>query len=283
VHSGNSTRTLMTSSQFPKECDPASALNEKQCQNILNKGSLIHFGTWTSIGAFYGFNNEVDQNVKRLKQSLKGIAKIRIFTDQKLALADRILNMPILRKIDGLNAARKSFETLKALHGILRGQPSHVPSNNIYWRVQEKSNLGLAWFSPVIPATAQDAAFLIKASRAIYEKYNLEMPITLTLINEKKMTAVYNICFDKSKPEEVKRAHQAYLELSSTINALGYQPYRLGILSDAKAAMGEKKLNFLNTLKRALDPNNIMAPGRYGIDIAHSEKDIQKINEQRYI
>jgi 4-cresol dehydrogenase (hydroxylating) flavoprotein subunit len=109
------------------------------------------------------------------------------------------------------------------------------------------------------------------------------MPITLTLINEKKMTAVYNICFDKSKPEEVKRAHQAYLELSSTINALGYQPYRLGILSDAKAAMGEKKLNFLNTLKRALDPNNIMAPGRYGIDIAHSEKDIQKINEQRYI
>ena len=46
----------------------------------------------------------------------------------------------------------------------------------------------------------------------------------------------------------------------------GYVPYRLGIqsvrlLPEPEGAYGE----LLGKLKRALDPNNVLAPGRYGV------------------
>jgi 4-cresol dehydrogenase (hydroxylating) len=266
VHSGNSTRTLMTASAFPQDCDPAQTLNEEQCFQHLNKNSFIRIGAWNSIGAIYGFSDEVQGKMRRLKKALKGVAQVRVFDDRKIERTEWLLNLKVCQNLKGLRIARKSFATLKALHGILRGEPSSIPSENIFWRVQEKENLGLAWFSPVIPATAEDASRLLEISRAIFAKHSFEMPVTLTLINEKKMTAVYNISFDKSNPEEVTRARRAYHELSSTLLSFGYSPYRLGILSDASAALGETKKDFLQCLKRALDPQNILAPGRYGID-----------------
>lgn len=265
IHSGNSTRALMTASRFPADRDPKESLSEGDCQSIINEHSLVKVGAWTTIGAVYGFNDEVAFKVKRIKLAMKGIAKVRFFTDRKIEMTDRLLNSTLLKKVKSLDLTRESFKSLKALHGILRGRPSNVPSENITWRVTEKEKLGLAWFSPVIPATAQDAEKLLTLTRAFYAKYKFEMPVTLTLINERKMTAVFNICFDKSQPKEVALAHKAYHELSGAVGALGYQPYRLGILSDAKAAFGEKKMKFLNTLKRVLDPACILAPGRYGI------------------
>ncbi|MBL7669494.1 MAG: FAD-binding oxidoreductase [Bdellovibrionaceae bacterium] len=265
VHSGNATRALMTASPFPKECDPAHALSESECQAMINTKGLLKVGAWTTIGAIYGMKEEVKFKEKRLKAAFRGVGQVRVFTDRKIRWTDLLLNSKILKKFPSLNLARKSFASLKALHGILRGQPSSVPSENIYWRVKEQSRLGLAWFSPVIPATAQDAEKLLTLSRALFAKYGLEMPVTLTMINDRKMTAVFNICFDKSRPSEVALAHQAYQELSREVKTLGYGPYRLGILSDCEQAFESRKLNFLNVIKRALDPRHIMAPGRYGI------------------
>jgi 4-cresol dehydrogenase (hydroxylating) flavoprotein subunit len=265
VHSGNSTRTLMTASKFPKESDPSFVLSEAECMAILNNGSFLKTGAWNSVGAIYGFDAEVNDKIKRLKRAFRGIAKVRVFSDRKIKLIDILLNSSIFKSIRGLDFARKSFTTLKALHGILRGQPSSTPSDNIHWRTHAPEELGLAWFSPVIPATPQDAAFLLELSRDIFKKFNFEMPVTLTLINEKKMTAVFNFNFNKLVAEEVTRAHQAYKELSSSLLAFGYSSYRLGILSDAKATMGEEKARFLEAIKRALDPKNVIAPGRYGI------------------
>jgi 4-cresol dehydrogenase (hydroxylating) len=88
VHSGNSTRALMTASHFPTECDPTQALSESECQTILNKKSLVKVGVWTTIGAIYGFHEEVKFKVKRLKAAFKGVGQVRIFTDRKIRWTD---------------------------------------------------------------------------------------------------------------------------------------------------------------------------------------------------
>lgn len=265
VHTANSTRTLMTSSKFPDELSRDLVLNESDCLNLLNTKSPIQFGAWSMIGGIYGFKSENKLKISRIKKAFKGVGRVKIFSDFKINLIDRILNTKIVKKLKSLNLVRKSFSSLKAIHRILRGAPSSVPSENIYWRVQNNENLGLMWFAPVIPATAQDAKILVDAARSVFATYRFEMPLTLTLINPKYLTAVFNISFDRKNEEETARAKKAYEDLSRLTLNLGYEPYRCGLLSKASQLYSPEQNEILRKVKLFMDPHNIFAPGRYGI------------------
>lgn len=272
VHSANATRTLMTSSRFPAGLDPAIVLSDEDCLGLYNERSLIKIGAWTSIGAFYGSKSEVRAKAKSLASALRGVGKVEFFSDLKIDLLDSLLKLPLIQRMKSLELARKSFASLKALHGILRGEPSSEPSENIYWRITQKERLGLMWFAPVVPANPEDIESLLRAAREIYAKYGFEMAVTFTLITSKKMTAVFSISFDKCDPREVERAHRAYAELSSRHKALGYHPYRLGIMG-AGYEYDRIKAKVLTAIKRAMDPLNILAPGRYGLDLSRERTD----------
>ena len=266
AHTGNSTRALMTSSRFPAGMDRSQVLSEKECQEILNANSPIDFGAWSCVGGLYGFKTDVRAKQKRMRKALKGLAQVRFFTDGKMERTHRILNSGLMKKFRSLDFMRSSFSSLRALHGILRGQPSQHPSQNIFWRVDKFENLGLMWHAPVIPATAKDCAALLKAARQVFHQYHFEMPVTLTLINAKHMTAVFNISYDKLNPEETVRAHAAYQALSLATYKLGYLPYRVGLMGHAIRNYDGIQFALLQAIKRTLDPKNILAPGRYGLD-----------------
>ncbi len=274
VHSANATRALMTCSRFPDDMDPATVLTDDDCRRLYNERSALKITAWSAIGGLYGLKGEVSEKIRILKREMRGIARVRIFTERRLKWADRLINSSPLRKWKALDFARLSFSSLKALHGILRGQPSEAPSRNIGWRVADPARLGLIWLAPVIPAAPDDAARLLDRARSVYAKHGFEMAATLTMISHSRMTAVFNISFDKSDARDTARAHAAYAELSSSLSAAGYEPYRLGILNTAFRHEGAKQ-DVLMRLKSALDPANILAPGRYGLDLSHSSSPAQ--------
>lgn len=265
AHTGNSTRALMTSTRFPKDQDRNSVLTEENCRQILNEKSPLHFGAWSTVGGLYGYRDDVKNKQKRLMKALKGKATVKFFTDNKINTIDKLLNSKWALKFSSLDLVRGSFASLKGLHGIIRGQPSNHPSQNIFWRIDSFEKLGLMWHAPVIPATGEDCAALLETCRVIYAKHKFEMPVTLTLIDHKHMTGVFNISFDKSNAEETARAHKAYQELSEATFQLGYLPYRCGLASKAVKNYSPEQFAFLQKIKLALDPQNILAPGRYGI------------------
>jgi len=265
AHTGNATRALMTNSRFPTECNPKTVLTDQDCNNILNSQSPMKYGAWTCVGALYGYQSDVKNKKKRIQKALKGIASVKFFTDSKITQIDKLINSSLMLRFKSLNFLRNSFASIKALHGITRGQPSFLPSQNIFWRVHQIENLGLIWHAPVIPATAKDCAALLQVARQIYTTHRFEMPLTLTLIDAKHMTAVFNISYDKTNPEETLRAHAAYRALSQATNRLRYFPYRCGLASSAVIHYNDSQYRCLQAIKSALDPQGIMAPGRYGL------------------
>lgn len=269
AHTGNAVRTLMTSSRFPKDRNPAEVLTEKDCHEILNQKSPIDFGLWACIGGFYGYANEVKSKQARLKKSLKGTATVKFFTDSKIDFLDRFLTSRLALKIKSLDFIRGSFSSLKGLHGIIQGKPSNHPSENILWRVEDRKNLGLMWHAPVFPATEKDCSSLLTAARKIFAEFRFEMPVTLTLINAKHMVAVFNISYDKANADETARALAAYHKLGEATSNLGYFPYRCGLLSQPASYYTTQQYSFLNKIKAVVDPENILAPGRYGISGEH--------------
>ena len=66
-----------------------------------------------------------------------------------------------------------------------------------------------------------------------------------------------------------ERALHCYRSLTETLSARGYPPYRLNVA--AMDLMGEDGAYqaALQTLRVALDPRRILAPGRYEAPVAH--------------
>lgn len=265
AHTGNSTRILMTSSRFPEDIDRHIVLTEKDSYEILNQKSPLDFGMWTTIGGLYGYKEDVKNKKKRLKAALKKFGNIRFFSAKKIKIIDNLLNSKWSKRLKYLDFVRDSFSSLKSLHGLICGEPSTKPSDNIFWRVNELKNLGLIWHAPVIPATNKDCKALLEVTRLIYMTHRFEMPVTLTLINAKHLMAVFNINFDKSNVEESARAQQAFRDLNLATTLLGYYPYRCGLLNQPSQYYSEVQMDCLNKIKSAFDPRGILAPGRYGI------------------
>lgn len=266
VHMGNATRTFMTVSQFPKHLDKSVVLSSADCMALLAKMPGPKGGIWNAIGGLYGTNKEINQKFKIIKKRLSPYGKVKGLSEKKMNLLGTILNLPGLMKFSFLKEAKRSLEALKHLHGLVKGRPTNMPNENIFWRKDQLEDIGLIWYCPVIPATAKDVSNLNEICTTLFNKYKFEFPLTLTLINHKDMIAVISINFDKSSEEETKRAHAAHQALSSALEGQGYYPYRTGLLGiQNKNLFPSDKQLILETLKKALDPNNIISPGRYGI------------------
>jgi 4-cresol dehydrogenase (hydroxylating) len=73
-----------------------------------------------------------------------------------------------------------------------------------------------------------------------------------------------SITYDRDVPGEDERAMQCHDELLARLVAAGFLPYRLGVHSQGKLPPrkpGSQAL--LDRIKAAVDPNGILAPGRY--------------------
>ena len=96
----------------------------------------------------------------------------------------------------------------------------------------------------------------------VYAKHAFEPLVTLTLINERAIVAILNVCFDKAVPKEAEAAAACYAELSESLCAAGYIPYRTGPQGMARLRDGSSFWDVASRIKRALDPQNIMNPGK---------------------
>ena len=75
-----------------------------------------------------------------------------------------------------------------------------------------------------------------------------------------------NILYDRDDPAETARADALYQALLADMRAGGYQQYRASLLAWDSLYQDAPMLKLLNhRIKAALDPQNMLAPGRYGI------------------
>jgi len=88
--------------------------------------------------------------------------------------------------------------------------------------------------------------------------------MTLTLLTQRSLENVISITYDREVTGEDERAMRCYQELSETLTQAGFYPYRLGSHAMKSLLAGQEDYHhFLRRLKAALDPDNILAPGRY--------------------
>ncbi len=276
VHLGNDLR-LLSSLQTARSLGLGSgALDASRRAALRGKAGI---GAWTFAGGLYGEGDQVRTAGRRLRRLARARGwRFELVTGRTLAAADRLA--PLARRLGLARQALARLSAARGLYDLNRGRPSRGFLAGAYWRhragLPERfpehaepalDDCGLLWLSPVLPATGPAARQLLELVEPLFAAHGFDFLVTFSTVNERSLAAVMTIAFDRTDPAEARRAEACYEACFEAVMAAGFVPYRVGIQSMPRLAEGSQ--GFWPTvarLREALDPDGIIAPGRYEPD-----------------
>ncbi len=268
VHVANDLRLLSARRQYPWDRTGGKTPLPDDIRQQLRREAGC--GAWNVMGGLYGTGPMVAAARKVVRRAFRGVANVQFFDQRKLAWAGyaaKLLRpLPIGRRLGA------AIESANSIYRLMRGEPTVDHLNGVFWRCKQPphrespdpTQVGLMWLSPVLPMTGDACREVLELVEPIFLAHHFEPLITMSAINTRALCCVMSICYDKTSSQESESAERCYETMSNTLLARGYLPYRTGIQSmstvprDDNAAMQTQQ-----RLKKAFDPSEILAPGRY--------------------
>lgn len=198
-------------------------------------------GSWTVAGAFYGASKDaIAPQIERVRKHYMALGKGRFITSEE---ADRMPLLDVVR------------------HGFA-GAPSENELRMIRWR----PGGGTTWFLPGTPMIGRVANELHRMTRQTCDRFGMEYIVSHSC-GARFARGVHTIVFNKRDEDEASRADECYRTLASEYAArgisVGRAPTRYQNLHQQQRSAAFRKA--CEDIKAALDPNGIIAPGKYGI------------------
>jgi 4-cresol dehydrogenase (hydroxylating) len=126
----------------------------------------------------------------------------------------------------------------------------------------DRDGCGMMWCAPVVPLLGEEVANAVGIAERTLPEYGFEPILSTTCLNRvAHMTVV--LTYDREVPGEDERAVECYDILLQQFVKAGYIPYRLGLQSMHIVPADGAEADMARALRRAMDPNDVLAPGRY--------------------
>lgn len=128
----------------------------------------------------------------------------------------------------------------------------------------DRDACGVLFCAPAVPLTAREVMATARVLREIPLQHRFEPCITINVLDERSACLVCGIYFDRREAEADLEAETCWRELHRALNKLGAFPHRFGVLSMEERPKQSREVRaVLDRLKEILDPDRILAPGRY--------------------
>lgn len=154
----------------------------------------------------------------------------------------------------------------------LRGFHQGIPSNagiqfllNNESKTVDKSKTGFLLYTPLAPLSGDNAELFYKLTAELANTLSVKYAMTLNMVSDRVLEAVISVHFDNQIQAEVSKAHDFVDALNKIFSVRGFYPYRININEQARnnqKPSGQSSL-VLEKIKKVLDPNGVIAPGRY--------------------
>lgn len=276
AHVGNRERSYITLApllyeQLIAHGEPEGEETRDKAVRMLEDGG---FGPWSAAIGVLGTKAQLRLAKKEIKRAVSGFSKTIFLNDGFVAQAKILLS-----NLSFLPAMRIQLMMLKAVepvYGFTRGHATDKSLRAVYWaagdfqRLEEldpdQSDSGVMFCLPIIPAFGKTVLEVVTDTRETFAKYGFEAAITVNLMDTKAMECVVSLAFDRRDTEQAKKAFDCIQEMESRYVEQGFPPYRVGINSmDQVVDADDPFWQTVRNLKKALDSNNIIAPGRYNL------------------
>src|SRR3954452_14600630 len=208
----------------------------------------LEIGRWTMRFALYGDEAVVDHRFAKIKAAFERIPGADV-TGTKVAPQDiPALEHPVERVQGGV--PNLDLNAMTAWYGG-----------------EEGGHIG---FSPVAPLTGGHAIKLRDLLRGMIESAGLDYMAALIPINARSFIHVTLIIFDPKDEAQTRAAYDVAKRLVRDCAKLGYGEFRahldfMDLAAEQYSFNDHAYMRFCETIKDALDPNGILAPGKSGI------------------
>lgn len=201
-------------------------------------------GAWLVCGAFYGPSVEATQPmIDRMRAHFEASGKATY--------------------IDHEDAAENPM--LKIHVDTFSGQPTDHELNLLKWRGGPEGGSGAYWFLPGTPMIGDIANRHQELSRRILTEHGLDYMVEFVCTG-RASRALHIVIFNREDPDEAARARASYIALTEAYAAEGYPVGRAPTeFQGLHMAKLDTFPDVLTRIRKALDPNGVIAPGKYGI------------------
>lgn len=122
---------------------------------------------------------------------------------------------------------------------------------------------GFIWINAVCSADGRSAKTLLQLTSSLFKEHGYEFPVTFTAINPRSLIMITNINYPRNE-ESIAKAHAFSKRCHEVLIENGFLPYRSGSGAfDETPEYPYGVSNLLRGIKRMVDPEDILAPGKY--------------------
>lgn len=130
---------------------------------------------------------------------------------------------------------------------------------------------GSVWFSPVVQTKGSEVLKSMRLCAEVYAEFGFDYSGGFQMgYSGRHFDHITELLFDRTDPEETRRAYACFDKLIKVNAAHGFAPYRVNtaFMKQVAEVYGPAQRAVNARLKRALDPNGILAPGKSGITLS---------------
>lgn len=267
----NRHRVLAMTCPYPA----ANELNEDglmPAETVAELGRQYQIAPWTGFATLYGSKRVVAAAQKEIRDLLKGIASRLVFLSpvhgKLLAAAAKHIPGKIGQRLG------KTSSTLNAAIQLVHGRPNETALPLAYWRSRTpqpsdgrdpaQDGCGLLWYAPLVPMRGADVRHFVEFVSQKLREGRLEPLITLTSQGDRLFDSTVPLLFNRQDLGAATAAQARLEHLIEAGRSHGYYPYRLHVSSmPGHFKRQPLSASITERLKRSLDQDDILAPGRY--------------------
>ena len=248
-------------------------LNEFQMRNSLGHAFETipdaAANRWIGFGVYRCRKSMVGGMRREIRRNLSPHARILFMNESRL----RVLTTLAVLTPGKLGVLlREKCHSAGYVLDVTRGVPRSDALQLVYAHVSPSMSpprdpvadgVGVLWYAPVLPMKPSLVSKMMAHIQVVLKQYGYPPLLSFTSVTEKCSIGVIPIIY--RRPEDAAAAYACYQELVRTGTALGCPPYRVNVAS-MDTLTGDPDSVYWNSvekIKRALDPNDILSPGRY--------------------
>jgi len=228
---------------------------------------------WTGFGTLYGSAAVMAAARREIRRALSGVGVRLIFlSPERAAQLARFARWLPGRIGRGLASTAM---TLASSLELVAGRPNQTALPLCYWRNPAamgegmldpaRDGCGLRWYSPLVPMRPRQVREYVDMVERIGLEHGIEPLITLTSLNDRVFDSTVPLIFARDESGAGQRAARAcHRALVAAGREIGCFPYRVGVdgMGELDSLLDHSR-DFGRRLRQALDPDGVIAPGRY--------------------
>lgn len=273
---------------------PFDRLNGRPClsESALKAWCAEHgVKAWTFGCGLYGSRLEVKFQREALRRTLGRYGRVQFLG----AAAEDTVRGRVLRRVAPmanrwLGKSRSVTDALLPAIDLYRGIPTDHFVRQAYVKSHARKpdsdidaardRCGLVWLGPMVPFTSKHVLRALSLAKETFARHSFDVFVEVMIESARSIILLIGVFYDRHDTRDADRARAWYADAHAAFLGEGYPPYRAATMSMAGTLdVNPPARNFLDAIKTALDPKNVIAPGRYGVGYA-SKDDMHQLSSR---